>query len=372
MSILIKIGIFFLNIIYFFIKLLPTKKNKITFISRQTDGEVLDFKLLKDEIKRQNENIEMVFLCKRLKDGFKNKISYSFHMLIQMYHIATSKMVILDSYCITISILKQKKSLKVIQMWHALGSLKKFGYSTLDLKDGRSSKTAKLMKMHNNYDYVISSSEESKKYFAEAFGVSLDKALVYSLPRVDYLKSKKMKNELTKSFYEKYPNIPKNKKIILYCPTSRKDGLSVTDIAKHFDLKKYVLIIKYHSSKNIIFYDENNTYKENYFTGMQLLHVASYVISDYSAIIYEAIVASKPVFLYLFDLNSYEKDRGFYINLEKELDAYKSNDIDKIAKAIEKNNYNLEKQKLFLDKYVDNTSSNCTSKLSAKILDLLK
>ena len=35
--ILIKIGIFILNIIYFFIKLFPINKNKVTFISRQSN-----------------------------------------------------------------------------------------------------------------------------------------------------------------------------------------------------------------------------------------------------------------------------------------------------------------------------------------------
>ena len=57
-------------------------------------------------------------------------------MLRQMYHAATSEIVVLDTYCIIISLLKQRKSLKVIQMWHALGAMKKFGYSILDKGEG--------------------------------------------------------------------------------------------------------------------------------------------------------------------------------------------------------------------------------------------
>ena len=34
-----------------------------------------------------------------------NKFKYFLHMFVQMYHIATSKVVILDSYCIVVSIL---------------------------------------------------------------------------------------------------------------------------------------------------------------------------------------------------------------------------------------------------------------------------
>ena len=64
--ILIKIGIFILNIIYFFIKLFPINKNKVTFISRQSNEVSLDFTMIAKELKQQNENIKIVFLCKKL------------------------------------------------------------------------------------------------------------------------------------------------------------------------------------------------------------------------------------------------------------------------------------------------------------------
>ena len=38
--------VFYLNLVYFILKLLPTK-NKIVFISRQTDKPSLDFRVLK-------------------------------------------------------------------------------------------------------------------------------------------------------------------------------------------------------------------------------------------------------------------------------------------------------------------------------------
>ena len=130
MTVAVRIGIFFFNIIYFFIKLCPTR-NKVTFISRQKNTPSIDFILLKTELHKTDPSIKVVILCKRLEKGFKKKILYVFHMFKQMYHIATSKVVVLDSYCITISILKHKKKLKVVQMWHALGSFKKFGKSII-------------------------------------------------------------------------------------------------------------------------------------------------------------------------------------------------------------------------------------------------
>ena len=199
----IKIFKVLMNIIYKFFKLFKTK-NKITFISRQSNNISIDFTLLIENIKKESPEIKIVVLNKELNKSIISKITYFFHMFIQMYHIATSKVVILDGYCIMISILKHKKDLKVIQIWHALGSLKKFGYSTLGKKDGRDSKLAELMNMHKNYDYVLTSSELSRPFFRQAFNVQDKKMLVMSLPRVDYLQSDKYKKIVTEKFYKIY------------------------------------------------------------------------------------------------------------------------------------------------------------------------
>ncbi len=77
-------------------------------ISRQSNDIVLDFKLIKEEIEKHNK-YKVVVLCKKLEGKEQatlfDLVKYGFHMLRQMYHIATSKAVILDTYCIVISIL---------------------------------------------------------------------------------------------------------------------------------------------------------------------------------------------------------------------------------------------------------------------------
>ncbi|MDD3305449.1 MAG: hypothetical protein PHT75_05005 [Bacilli bacterium] len=39
-----------LKVVYFFIKFIPVNKNKITFLSRQSNNKSLDFKLLEKEL----------------------------------------------------------------------------------------------------------------------------------------------------------------------------------------------------------------------------------------------------------------------------------------------------------------------------------
>lgn len=370
MKIIINIGIFFANIIYFFFKLFPTNNKKISFISRQSNDVALDFVLLKKELLKKDKDLKIVELCKTIDHGLINKIKYFFHIFTQMYHISTSKVVILDTYCIPICILKHKKNLKVIQIWHALGSLKKFGYSSLDTTDGRNSKISKLMRMHANYDYILTSSEASLPNFQEAFNAKKENMVVMNLPRVDYLKSKEVEKELKKDFYKKYPKVDKKKKIILYCPTSRKNGeLPLNEIVKSVDLNKYTLILKLHNNTNKIYYAEKKYYSSIHFTGMQMLHVADYIITDYSAIAYEAAITKKPIYLYIFDYDKYIDERGLYINYKKEMPGFMSEDIKEIIKNIESDKYDNKKTEEFTKKYIADLSINWTEKLAEFVIE---
>lgn len=366
MTILLSLFKIFFRIIYFFIKLIPTNKKKITFISRQSNNVSIDFKLLKDELQKKDSDLKIIVLCQVVPKSLLGKVKYVFHMFRQMYHIATSELVILDSYCIAISILKHKKTLKVIQIWHALGSLKKFGYSILDENEGRSSKVAKALKMHNNYDFVLTSSEVSKKYFKEVFNASEAKMVVLSLPRVDYLKSKTIEKENKKHFYGIYPECDNKKRNILYVPTMRinkKTDEYVDKLIKNVDLKKYNLILKFHDGKEIV-YTENKNYSDinSGFTGLMLLHIADYIITDYSAIVYEASIINKPIYFYCFDYDDYKDNRGMYIDYKKEMPGLISKNICDILKEIDLGKYNVKKSQDFCHKYIDNLE-NCTQKL---------
>lgn len=352
------------KIIYVFIKLFKTK-NKITFISRQTNGESLDFNLIIKELKKQNDSIEIVVLNRKIGKTLKLKIKYVFHMYRQMYHIATSKVVILDGYCIAISNLKHKRELKIIQIWHALGALKKFGYSILDKGEGSEKKMAICMNMHKNYTYVLTSSQNTKTYFKEAFNVNEDQIKIIPLPRVDFLQSEHYKTKTIEKFYNYYPEITRQKQKILYVPTFRKKmSNSFKELVKEIDYEKYDLIIKTHDDTELIYIAKDKFYsRETNFTGMELLHIADYVITDYSAIVFEAAVANKPIYFYNYDYKKYIKNRGFYIDYINEMPGLITNNIEELIKEIEKDRFDYKKLREFRDKYISNEFSSNTKAL---------
>lgn len=353
---IIRIGSFLLNVLYGLIKLLPTQ-NKVVMLSRQSNVPSIEFEMVKAEIEQRDKDVKVVLLCRTLDGGVSssifNKLKYVFHMLEQMYHIATSKVAVLDSYCIVISILNHKKSLKVIQMWHSMGTMKKFGYTTLDTAEGSRHELAYAMKMHQNYDYVFASAEAYKEHLASGFNCDIRKIVTMPLPRLDLLKSKEFEQEVRGKIYDAYPQL-KEKPVIVYCPTFRKDETgfekAVYELVEAIDTEKYHLVVKLHPLSKVVLNDKVIQAKE--FSSFDMIFVADYVISDYSCIIYEAAVRNIPLYFYNFDMQIYEDGRGLAIDYENELPGVTSGEAKIIADAIENIAYDMEELKRFSDKYV--------------------
>ena len=58
-------------------------------------------------------------------------IGYGVHLLHCAAQLATAEVCIVDGYCIPVSVLHHRKELRVVQVWHALGAIKKFGRQAL-------------------------------------------------------------------------------------------------------------------------------------------------------------------------------------------------------------------------------------------------
>ena len=357
----ICIGKNFLNVIYFFVKICPTK-NKIVMLSRQANKPSIDFELIQKELIRRTNNLEVKILCKVLKKDIKERIKYCFYILQCMYHIATAKVCILDSYSIPISILNHKKKLEIIQIWHASGAIKKFGYQSLNKKEGRGTEIAKIMNMHRNYSHVMAPSEVTAKFYEEAFGINKDKIFINGLPRIDYLLDKKLGKDKINEFYKEYPKF-RNKKTILYVPTFRKDKDS-TSITKKLIVNKYGLIINLHPL------DKNNQASQygvnKKYNTFDLLKIADYIITDYSAVAFESTVLKKPLYFYVYDINEYKKTRGLNINVLKEMNNCASISVKEIIKLIENNEYDYQQLEKFKNKYME-----CKINNTKKLVDFI-
>lgn len=360
---LLKFG---LRLIYLPMKLFKTK-NQIVYLSRQRNQKDEDISLLEEEIRKQSPDTKQVFRLKMIDGGIIAKIKYGFYIIGDMYYLATSKVAIVDTYSITVSVLNHKKSLKVIQMWHALGAIKKFGYQAFGTKEGRDEKVSLVMCMHRNYDYVLAPSEATAVFYKEAFNVDASKIKICPMPRVDFITDGQAPYE---RFYSMNTALSE-KKIVLYLPTFRKRDSYASQLLKaEFENdEQYSLIIKAHPLSEMKLEDKFS-YKGD-FTTFELMKIADIIVTDYSACAFEASLLMKPLYFFVPDFDEYIRYRGLNVDVRKEMPDAVFDDGEKLFQSIKQNAYNMNELFEFKNKYIKLTNDKATAVLARFIVNLI-
>lgn len=361
--------VFHLRSIYFFFKLF-SRENKIVFISRQSNNISIDFKLISDRLNEINPQLIQVFITKRFSKTIIGSLKFYFYTLKQMYHLATAKVCILDSYCLPVSILNHGNDLLVIQIWHAIGKIKQSGYQTLNRRYGRLASDATILKMHENYDYIVAGARYWNKYYCSSFNVEEKSLLNYGLPRIDFLLSGA--DNIREKILKESPKIFE-KPIIIYVPTFRKKSVSgYKKIIENFNYNKYNLIIKLHPNEESNIIQREGLYLFKGYSATELLVISDYVITDYSSIAFEAAVIDKKILFYLYDYEEYTEKNGLNIDLYKEAkDIIFESERDMFA-FIEKNEYPMNSVVHFKHRFLPDKLSNSTKLIVDFILEKFK
>jgi CDP-ribitol ribitolphosphotransferase len=341
-------------------------------MSRQSDIPTLDIEMLASSVRERYPSVETVVLTKNIGSGFRATV-YVFHILRQMYALATSKVAVLDSYCIPVSVLNHKDGLKVIQMWHAIGLLKKAGLSSLGKAEGRGIRVARAMKMHRGYDHILVSAERCKRSLGEVFGYPVEKMIVRPLPRVDALRDESVAEKKRQEIFACYPQMAQRENI-LYAPTFRKDESvlqrKLDELSAAVDYGRYNLIVKPHPLSRLEIRD-GRVIADSRFSGMDMLFAADHVITDYSSILYEALVARKPVYYYAFDFEEYAENRGWFIDYKAEIPGELHSEGAAVVRDIERNGFDDCRAEKFLKTYVEIPDTSCTGRITDLIGEYL-
>ncbi len=361
---IIKLFVVFIKVLYAFMKLRKTE-NKIVWLSRQSNEKSEDMKMLSEEISKISPETKQVFRLCRLENESGLSVSYIFFILRDMWEIASAKIAVTDTYSIPISCLNHKSDLKVFQIWHALGAVKKFSLQSAGKAQGRDLGVAKAMSMHKNYDFVVAPSEKTAEFYCEAFGCSKDKIVVASLPRVDVILDGKSRYE---EFVELNPQF-KNKKIIAYLPTFRNnDSLYIKTLFDAFkNSDEYSLIVSPHPATKV-----SNEYSFNgKFSTYDLAKLSDGIISDYSATSIECSLLNKPLWFYVPDYEQYKSEKGLNIEVKNEFSKACFEKEYELLTAIRNGDYDFDNLKRFSDKFIENKGTDNTEKLASIICNQL-
>lgn len=345
-----------------FLKLLRIKKNRVTLISLESHQLTLDFKLIYDQLDKDQYDICLCLI--QYEKNLKGQFLYFLNCLKQLYYIYTSHLIIINDNNYAISHFKRKGTI-VLQIWHACGAIKKFG-NAIDREYPIS-----------NYDYVIATSSYWKKPYSESFGVLQDHVLPIGMPRNDELFIKENIDKYRQNLYRKYPAL-KGKKIILYAPTFRGniykgfrsipfDALSILNALDD----DYVILYKFHpllgdyhlvTHERIINMNQENTH--------QLFCISDYLISDYSSIIFDFMILEKPILFFVPDLEEYVNDVGTFVDIEK-LGCPVCQSEQSIVDCIKHDSFDIQQIKKLKNQFFDIPDENSTQRVVDFIINIL-
>ena len=357
----------------------PVKTNKVIFVENHedylTDNFVNIYDRLSDIRSTDGKPFERkIHYLKVASSGWGAIIRRSLHLIWDM---GNAGYVFLDESNSLFGAFRLKEKTKLIQLWHACGAFKKWGFSVADKSFGDDKSTLMRYSGHRNYSLVPVSGSEVIWAYEEAFGLSHKRGIVKPLgvSRTDIYYDENRRKEA----YEKLDILSlklNGRKIVSYLPTFR-GSIAKAKGPKEFEplfLKSFgdemVFLIKNHP-----FVKEPFDIPENCRDFCMEIHdelsiedmimVSDICITDYSSVVFEYSLMNKPIIFYAFDVDSYDLERGFYYKYMDFVPGPVAFDMEKLCEIIENiDDFDHERLRSFKERFM----SGCDGKATERIL----
>ena len=158
------------------------RENKIVFLEvrekKLTDSFLPVYHALKKSGKWE-------IRCLSLQQDLADRKTVRALSLRAIRDLADAKYIFMNDSSYLIGSLPLRPQTKVIQLWHACGAFKRFGYSLTGKKFGAKKKELDRFPLYRNISLVTVSSPEVRWAYADAFSLPLEKILPVGVARTD-------------------------------------------------------------------------------------------------------------------------------------------------------------------------------------------
>lgn len=347
------------------------REDNVLFISDVRDEMGGNFEWVYNALDKNKWNVDIFLKDKQLHE---ETISDAKEIARKL---RTAKYIFLEDVYNYLQFYTPIKGQEIIQLWHAAGAYKKFGFS-------RKNEQIKISPGHRKYTKAIVSAESIKACYAEAYDISEEKIIATGVPRTDIFFDNQWKEEKRQMFHEKHPET-RDKKIILFAPTYRGTKVPMA----YYDMSKvpiremqekfgeeYVFVTKLHPAayNNMVLQGQKLGDGSNFWIDISdirdindVLPVADILITDYSSVIFDWLLLDKPIIYYVYDKQDYQGDRGLYYSFDEYVYGEVATNGSELVKAIETADMSEEKRESFREKFM----SACDGKSTERVINLL-
>ena len=307
-------------------RLLPLRPRVVLATSHAARIEG-NLRYVQDELARRRPPVRVVVLAHRPAAGWRGRLAAAWQAVLAGYHLATARVFVVDDYFFPMYVIQPRPGTTFVQVWHACGAFKKFGYSVLDRSFGADEALVRRVPIHANYDICLVSSMSVAPYYAEAFRQPLERFTAsLGVPRTDLFFDEARMARVAGELRRRY-RIPAGRRVVLYAPTFRGDSVIQARDAGHLDVglldatlgDDHVLLLRLHPFvRDRLAVDpalrEFAIDVSDHPDLNELMLVSDVLVTDYSSAIYEFALLGRPILFLAPDVEAYERERGFYFD----------------------------------------------------------
>ena len=353
-----------LPVIYNFYAVKPVIPNTVILADAHHDEIPFSMLAIKDEL-MQHPELQITELY--WHNSSCSVLGIFRNMACFMKKYATAETVIICDNFLPAASCRKRKGTSVIQLWHACGAFKKFGYDTS--ADIPSYYKGNVLA---NCDLVTVSSQICVKPFSSAMRLPEKAVRPVGVSRTDLYFNDTFNQACRNQFFSQYPNA-QGKKIVLWVPTFRGNpGIAsvkgLDDILHARDQLKdtHYFIIKLHPHTQAHIEGTNCSISSE-----ELLPVADVVITDYSSILFDAMIYKHPLILFVPDLDEYLDNRGFYLDYNT-LPGLRAQNLEQLLQILtDEDLLHSSVNKVYTDFY-DKYMASCDGHSTKRIINYIK
>jgi CDP-ribitol ribitolphosphotransferase len=335
---------------------------------------------IEEELRRTHPEVPIVAITFR-HEGPIGWLAPLGTMILAGYHLAASRVTVVDDYYFPMYVITPRPGTTRVQVWHAAGAFKKFGFSVLDKTFGADAETVAHVRIHSNYSVALVSSMSIAGHYAEAFGQP--EGIFTSrigIPRTDLFGDPALRARAEARVRAAYP-LPAGKRVILYAPTFRGETVGKARYADLMDLdamhrllgRDHVLLLKLHpfirdavhvpDELRDFVIDASRDPDVN-----ELMLVSDVLVTDYSSVIYEFALLGRPIVFLAPDDGAYDEERGFYFDFRREAPGPIADTTEQLAALIRDGAFDLARVRAFARASFDVPAGGATRRLVEEVL----
>ena len=257
--------------------------------------------------------------------------------------IMRARVVFCDNYYAFLGGLYHPKNLTIVQLWHAAGAIKRFGWEDPTTQDRSASDQRRFQAVYDHFDEYVVGAPAMGAVFHRSYRVPTTRMQLLGYPRSDRLRDDQWIERTRQRVYQVAPELSGHR-VILYAPTYR-EGVTFTPpaglaAALTADPTARV-VVKLHPVLAAAATDLQRqlgrqvVVAETLSTG-ELLTVAETLVTDYSSVAfdYSLLPNAHSLLFYLFDLPSYTHNPGVQADLLDWLPSPALRNSQELAAAI--------------------------------------